>query len=1038
MDITQYASAFPSLSDEDFIAAGFSPDEVYAYRVNQQAASETSQAYDLATIQEARRRRGEALAAQYPDYFTQGLEVEPSYGIDQRIADISAGAQLTQDPNFARRQFARLSTDLGLPLSLTESVLGLAELTPYGSFASGYDAASAIPQTAEYIRSGEYGKAALTAAGGGLAALDAAALALPISVPVARAVSNVDTGKLAADVVGTGRALADMDLEFLRGRGNPAMSQPAGAEVTGRPPLTFDDVESAMRAAPKGAAVKPQMGEAFDDWIDRIYSPENRGPQNVVQDENVVFRAMSPKEAEVGEEAGVFRDLSGQPLYVANDPERYIGGGAYGGKRQGRIYEFDVTGLASEVRQGGVGIQERAISEIPTDRVRRVWEWNPDTKAHELIVDNTQMGSSETFAPTGVPASPRAPVTFDDVERAMQEAPLAEIPRITPSDLRDARIIPTVADLTAAGRDYKGIDASKLDVPEPLMGGPGYPLLPSSQQAGLAWAVDAKSIGTKKTGKGADLIAISAMNPDSHRSNTSVVNSILKTTEAYVRDGRIQPTVLDELDAAVRQAAAGGDPALAKLELFPGFRSPNIDEFIRGSSFEARKRIADIIGNKTFQGKGVPNVNRILQETVEKQYAGANPRDVLFFIEPDFSAPPVDLAEAGLPIHPSYRYGIRGRVFGALDQNISTFEMFPTFWGEKNIKAFGLEFNNGGRRAFDLTLPIEEVTGKQVEDLERLLTYEAAKQVDLSAIDTRILVNSMTDKWKPTTTPVTQGGASPQAFVDAIQNNKYRPALTNYTPQEVKAGARSGDLVAYQLGDDDVFFAIDNKPDYSWAGVEMQPEDKALVGVVSNAPGSRGTAAPSVIAKALDEGATILDAFAVPSKRFPDGYLPEYYGEFGFDEVGRVPFDKEMYIADHGEQAFEDLLDAWRSDGWDESMGMPPVIVMRWSGTDADRAATAAGIRGAGSPSYRAESGGTYFEARGSAGRVPDETVQQGAPGDGRGASGAAGDDNRANLSRRAREGAESLLGLTPQQLRNKGIPEDQIQQLMELRNIGQ
>lgn len=666
-------------------------------------------------------------------------------------------------------------------------------------------------------------------------------------------------------------------------------------------------------------------------------------------------------------------------------------------------------------------------------------------------------------------AGSRAPVTFDDVERAMAEAaptapatvpaqprssslimpgdprftepvneqPLADIPRITPRDLRDARIIPTVADLTAAGRDYTGIDASKLDVPEGLFGGPGYPLLPSSQQAGLAWAVDAKSIGTKKTGKGADLIAISAMNPDSHKSNTSVVNSIIKTTEAYVRDGRITPDVLDELDAAVRQSAAGGDPALAKLERFPGFRSPNIDEFIRGSSFEARSRIADIIGNKTFQGKGLPNVSRILQETVEKKYAGANPRDVLFFIEPDFSAPPVDLAAAGLPIHPSYRYGIRGRVFGALDQNISTFEMFPTFWGEKNIKAFGPEFNNGGRRAFDLTLPIEEVTGKQVEDLERLLTYEAAKEFDLSAIDTRILVNSMTDRWRPTTTPVTKGGASPQKFVDAIQNNKYRPALTNYTPQEVKAGARSGDLVAYQLGDDDVFFAIDAKPDYSWAGVEMQPGDKALVGVVSNAPGSKGTAAPSVIAKALDEGVNILDAFAVPSKRFPDGYLPEYYGEFGFEEVGRVPFDKEMYVADHGEQAYEDLLDAWRSDGWDESMGMPPVIVMRWSGTDADRAATAAGIRGAGAPSYRAESGGTYFEARGSSGRVPDETVQQGATGDGRGASGSVGNDNRANLSRRAREGAEGLLGLTPQQLRNKGIPEDQIQQLMELRNIG-
>lgn len=636
-----------------------------------------------------------------------------------------------------------------------------------------------------------------------------------------------------------------------------------------------------------------------------------------------------------------------------------------------------------------------------------------------------------------VAATPRAPVTFDDVERAMQEAPLAEAPRITPRDLEGARIIPTVADLTRAGGYYRGIDASRIDVPEPLMGGPGYPLLPSSQQAGLAWAVQGKSIGTKKAGKGADLIAVTAMNPTSHQSNISFINSLIKTTEAYVRDGRIPETVLDQLDVAVRNAGAGGDPNLVGLERFPGFRSPNVQEWVNNATFQERSRIADIIANKEMQAMGLPNVNRVLEETVDPRYAGANPRDTLLFIEPDFSAPPVDLAAEGLPVHPSYRYGIRGRVFGALDQNISTFEMFPDFWGEKNINAFGEGFNKGGRRAFDMTLPIQEVTGRQVEELERIMTMEAARGTNLSPIDTRILVNSLTDRWRPTTTSVKQGGASPQAFVDAIQNNKYRPALTNYTPQEVKAGARSGDLVAYQLGDDDVFFAIDAKPDYSWAGVEMQPGDKALVGVVSNAPGSKGTAAPSVIAKALDEGVNILDAFAVPSQRFPDGFLPEYYSEFGFEEVGRVPFDREMYVADHGEQAYQDLLETWRSDGWDESMGMPPVIVMRWSGTDADRAATIAGIRGAGAPSNRAETLGIVSAAERPAGRVADPSVPQGAAGVGRGDQGQAGAGDRANLSRRAREGAEGILGLTPQQLRNRGIPEDQIQQLMELRNIG-
>ena len=123
-ELAGYAQSFPGMVDEDFIAAGFSPDEVYSYRINQQAQSETARARELASMQEQRRARGQALAAQYPDYFRQGLETEPLYGINQRMSDIKAGAELTQDPNFARRQFARLATDLGLPLSLTESVLG--------------------------------------------------------------------------------------------------------------------------------------------------------------------------------------------------------------------------------------------------------------------------------------------------------------------------------------------------------------------------------------------------------------------------------------------------------------------------------------------------------------------------------------------------------------------------------------------------------------------------------------------------------------------------------------------------------------------------------------------------------------------------------------------------------------------------------------------------------------------------------------------------------------------------------------------------
>ena len=270
-ELAGYAQSFPGMVDEDFIAAGFSPDEVYSYRINQQAQSETARARELASMQEQRRARGQALAAQYPDYFRQGLETEPLYGINQRMSDIKAGAELTQDPNFARRQFARLATDLGLPLSLTESVFGLAELTPYGSFASGFDVAASIPQTAEYLREGEYGRAALSGAGGFLAALDVIGASLPITVPAARVVSKIDTGKLAADVVGTGRALVDMDLEFLLGRGDPALAQGVGADVPGRPPLTFDEVEAAMKAetlAPQG--IKAYQGSPHNFAAERL------------------------------------------------------------------------------------------------------------------------------------------------------------------------------------------------------------------------------------------------------------------------------------------------------------------------------------------------------------------------------------------------------------------------------------------------------------------------------------------------------------------------------------------------------------------------------------------------------------------------------------------------------------------------------------------------------------------------------------------------------------------------------------------------
>ena len=111
-----------------------------------------------------------------------------------------------------------------------------------------------------------------------------------------------------------------------------------------------------------------------------------------------------------------------------------------------------------------------------------------------------------------------------------------------------------------------------------------------------------------------------------------------------------------------------------------------------------------------------------------------------------------------------------------------------------------------------------------------------------------------------------------------------------------------------------------------------------LSAVISNEKGAKGVASPAVLGKAIEEGVTVLDAFAVPSDKFPAGFLPATYGNYGFDEVTRIPFSKEFYISDRGQNAYDDLLRQWRSEGWDESKGFPDVVLMKWSGTDADRA----------------------------------------------------------------------------------------------------
>jgi len=195
-----------------------------------------------------------------------------------------------------------------------------------------------------------------------------------------------------------------------------------------------------------------------------------------------------------------------------------------------------------------------------------------------------------------------------------------DVPIINPQNLVGKRIGSLLADLTRAGGRFTGIDASQLSDPEPMLGGPGYPLLPESQQHKLGWAVQGKGKGTAKLNKDFDYIAVHAMTPESHQSNASLANSIIKNTMAYVRDNRIQPHHVSALDNLIKEP--GEDESVQGLRQFPGFADPNVMSFLKGLNFESRKRMAQILSQTEAEKHGAPNVTKITRDTLDKDFAG--------------------------------------------------------------------------------------------------------------------------------------------------------------------------------------------------------------------------------------------------------------------------------------------------------------------------------------------------------------------------------------------------------------------------------
>jgi len=630
-----------------------------------------------------------------------------------------------------------------------------------------------------------------------------------------------------------------------------------------------------------------------------------------------------------------------------------------------------------------------------------------------------------SMAQKGTTVKPKTKATAKKPSLVSPVPKYKDIPVINPKDLIGAKIQPTVADLLDAGRFYKGIDSSEIDVPVALKGGVMYPMQKNEQAAKMMWA-DKRKTAEKKIKSDADFVGVSVMNPNSHRSNFSTIDAITQTVKAYIRDGRMSSENIKKLDNLVRAGAVAQKGSNAgtfkELALFPSFLSPKLDEYLDQLPFETRKKIADVIDSKEAKKLGVPNVRKIINETVDKQFSGMNPRDTVLLLRPDKQKELLELKREGLLGHPSYEVGISGLVEGRYENPVSMATQYPDFVASR--RAMGAP-EQGDIRAFDLSKPIQEITEPVAKGILDATGYKFIDQPRQGLV----LFDAISGNWKTNLVNKNKGGLAPVDYEDALKLNPSAPSLTMYSAKDVMKGAKTGDLTVYQLSDKEIYFGIDNKPDYSWMGniPELGKNEKALVGVVSNELGAKGVAAPSVVLKAIEEGVTILDAFAVKSKKHPKGFLPKYYSRFGFKTIKTVPFDKDIYLESHTINEYNDLVKNWEREGWTPEFGMPDVVLMKWAGDEnvrsnatkrffvEDTFGSGSGTAGQSTPTARQLVGQSPSR---DIGREQRRRLQ-----DNQGRNtGIIRDDNTGDLSLKSQRVAQGLLNLTPEQAKNIGI----------------
>jgi hypothetical protein len=476
----------------------------------------------------------------------------------------------------------------------------------------------------------------------------------------------------------------------------------------------------------------------------------------------------------------------------------------------------------------------------------------------------------------------------------------------------------------------------------------------------------------------------------------------------------------------------------AKFSGMPDIFSDEALPWLESQSFETRAAIADSLDAPGMRELGAPPVSRIITETINPTEAGYPIGQGSVLIKMDKKAPvDVRTIEGGVP-HPSYPIGLFGEPVAQIPYGVRVDDIFDEYLSGKMATG---STPASAYRALTMALPTAELTP---ERLAKIPTEQPG--FIKSARQAKLIQDVVQGNWRSTSNPVGPAknrnpfGLGGAEIIKATQENALSATLSTYTKSELAKKAKTGELVFYALGGQGkeagkVYFGLNKNTNYAEmygaTSPELTPKETAIVGVMNNEAGSVGKGIGSAsILKALQEGATVLDAYAVPSAQYPKGFLPKYYSQFGFVEVERIPYN-ESYLRDPAfggsEEKYKRITRQWKASGWDETKGKPDLVIMKWKGDENARSTATDTFISEGAERLRG-SGFEYVQAGGG-----DIEPRTGSGFDGQqrpsGSSDAGGNRGRSanggrGMGSSLQRGASELSTLDPVSLRALGIGE--------------